>query len=335
MSSEPIPVTVIAGALGSGKTTLINHILREAIGRAIAVLVNDFGELDIDAAMIEAADSTTISLRNGCICCSLGGGLTQGLAALRALKTRPDHIVVEASGVSLPRGLLGAVGGPGLRLDGILVVVDAVDITLRARDRYVGDTVREQLAGADVLVLNKVDEATAAELQAARKYLAAEAPDVPVWETAFGAAPLPVLLGQLEPHHRAPTRPDAEHRHTELDTASFQSEEPIHAEDLERWLRGLPRGVLRAKGLVHVVGDPPSARKIQVVGARKRVTTIDPSGVEPGARLVVIGAPGSLTGDLFRPLATVTGPAPRPSGPVHTIHESGAMLRDMREAEHD
>lgn len=304
MIGETIPVTVIAGALGSGKTTLINHILRESSGRSIAVLVNDFGDLDIDAAMIEAADTATISLRNGCICCSLGGGLTQGLAALRDAERRPDHIVVEASGVSLPRGLLGAVGGPGLRLDGILVVVDAVDITLRARDRYVGDTVREQLASADVLLLNKVDEATASERQASRALLADIAPDVPVWETAYGAAPLALLLGRLEPHHQEITQVDNEHGHTELGTASFQSEEPIRAEELTRWLADLPRGILRAKGLVRLAGEIPSARQIQVVGNRQRVTPIDPAAVHRGARLVVIGAPGSLTDELFRALAT-------------------------------
>ncbi|MGB0969467.1 MAG: CobW family GTP-binding protein [Mycobacterium sp.] len=305
--SEPIPVTVIAGALGSGKTTLVNHVLRESVGRRIAVLVNDFGELDIDAAVIESADAATISLRNGCICCSLGGGLTEGLAALRTLGSRPDQILVEASGVSLPRGLLGAVGGPGLRLDGILVVVDAVDITQRARDRYVGDTVREQIASADLLVLNKVDEATATELDAARTLLSTDAPEVPVLETAYGTAPLSVLLGPLDPHRR-PAPPHAnDYGHTELDTASFQSDHPIDAEVLGHWLTHIPRGVLRAKGLVRLAGDSSSVRLVQVVGTRKRLTRVDPSVAIPGVRMVVIGTPSSFTDEIFAPLAT-----PRP-----------------------
>ncbi len=305
--SEPIPVTVIAGALGSGKTTLVNHVLRESVGRRIAVLVNDFGELDIDAAVIESADAATISLRNGCICCSLGGGLSEGLAVLRTLGSRPDQILVEASGVSLPRGLLGGVGGPGLRLDGILVVVDAVDITQRARDRYVGDTVREQIASADLLVLNKVDEATTTEVDVARTLLATEAPDVPVLETAYGAAPLPVLLGPLDPHrHTAPPHTN-DYGHTELDTASFQSDNPIDAGVFGHWLAHLPCGVLRAKGLVRLAGDSSSVRLVQVVGTRKRLTRVDPSVGIPGARLVVIGAPGSFTDEIFEPLAT-----PRP-----------------------
>ena len=302
--SEPIPVTVIAGALGSGKTTVVNHILREPAGRRIAVLVNDFGELDIDAVLIESANAATISLRNGCICCSLAGGLTEGLAALRTLGSRPDQILVEASGVSLPRGLLGAVGGPGLRLDGILVVVDAVDITLRARDRYVGDTVREQIASADLLVLNKVDEASTTELNQARALLANEAPDVPVVETAYGAAPLPVLLGPLDPQRRTASPDTNDYGHTELDTASFQSDDPIDAKVLGHWLDHLPAGVLRAKGLVRLAGDRSAARLVQVVGTRKRLTRVNPSVAIPGARLIVIGAPGSLTEELFLPLAT-------------------------------
>lgn len=300
MASEPIPVTVIGGALGSGKTTLVNHVLRQSSGRAIAVLVNDFGELDIDAALITAADSAMISLRNGCICCSLGGGLMQGLATLRALKPPPDHILVEASGVSLPRGLLGAIGGPGLRVDGILVVVDAVDITRRVLDHYVGDAVREQLSSADLLLLNKTDEATAVQLREARALLAGLAPTVPVWETADGAAPLPLLLGH--PHHSAPAQRSDDHGHTELETASFQSDESVPAKSLEDWLSALPVGVLRAKGVVRLSGDPPSARQIQVVGTRKRITPLDPAAATPAIRLVVIGVPGSITDEIFQPL---------------------------------
>lgn len=304
-------MTVIAGALGSGKTTLVNHVLRQSQGRRIAVLVNDFGDLDIDAAMIESTGAATMSLRNGCICCSLGGGLSEGLAALRAVDGPLDQIVVEASGVSLPRGLVGAVGGPGLRLDAILVVVDAVDITRRAQDRYVGDTVREQIACADALVLNKVDEATAAQLGAARALLAATAPGVPVVETIRGAAPLDVLLGPRVPGRRPTQHTDDGHPgiggHTDLDTKSFVSEDPIAADALARWLDDLPGSVIRAKGFVRLADNPCSARLVQVVGTRRRITPIERPETISGARLVVIGAPGSLGEDLFEPLTSHTG----------------------------
>lgn len=295
---EPIPVTVVGGALGSGKTTLVNHVLRQSRRRRLAVLVNDFGELDIDAEMIESSGVDTISLRNGCICCSLGGGLTDGLAALRAAENPPEHILVEASGVSLPSRIMGAAGGPGLRLDGILIVVDAVDIPRRVRDRYVGDTVRDQLASADLLVLNKVDEATTDELAAARALLAGQARGIPVVEAAHGAVPLDVLLGPLL--HPGQDRPGAKtastraHCHTDLETAGFTTDVPIRADALERWLAGLPDGTLRAKGFVRLAGDPPSARRVQVVGTRRRLTPVDPATAGPGARLVVIAVPGSL-----------------------------------------
>lgn len=301
--SAPVPVTVIAGPLGSGKTTLVNHILRRTVGHRIAVLVNDFGDLDIDAAMIESAGAETISLRNGCICCSLGDSLSEGLAALLRSGQPPDQILVEASGVSLPRGLVGAVGGPGLRLDGIVVIVDAVDVTVRARDRYVGETVREQIASADMLVLNKVEEATAEQRRAARALVGALAPAVPMLQTAGGAVPLDVLLGPLQPHGRNRVAPQGPDGHTDLDTASFDSDDPVDAEALQRWLDELPDGVLRAKGMVRLAGDPAAVRVVQVVGTRRRLTRADPAAAPAGARLVVIGVPGSLHDELFAPLA--------------------------------
>jgi len=297
--SVPIPITVIGGALGAGKTTLLNHVLRATRGLRLGVLVNDFGDLDIDAELIESAGTKAMSLRNGCICCSLGGGLTEALQVLRKLPIPPEQILVEASGVSLPRRIVGAAGGPGLRLDGTLVVVDAVAVRKQVVDRYVGDTVREQLKCADLLVINKVDEVGGAERAAIRNFIAEHAPGVPAVETAHGAVPLAVILGPRQVAAAPATHfDDAGLAHTDLDTQSFECADPLDSDALNDWLNALPPGVLRVKGVAELIGDLPAACTVQVVGTRVRLTQRDAGPTRSGARLVAIGVPGSL-GDGF------------------------------------
>lgn len=153
----PIPLAVIGGYLGAGKTTLLNHLLRHSRGWRLAVLVNDFGSVSIDAELIERGDGETISLANGCICCGLAGGFALALDGLRERADPPEHIVVEASGVADPREI-GQYGHlPGFRLDGAIVVADAETVRRRAADGYVGAQVERQLRGADPIVLNKAD----------------------------------------------------------------------------------------------------------------------------------------------------------------------------------
>ena len=154
---DPIPLTVIGGYLGAGKTTLLNQLLRHNAGRRLAVLVNDFGSINIDAALITQHDGETMSLTNGCICCSLANGFLTALTQLKERPEPPEHIIVEASGVADPLKI-GQYGHlPGFRLDGVIVLADAETVRRRARDSYVGRTVIRQLQGADVLILTKPD----------------------------------------------------------------------------------------------------------------------------------------------------------------------------------
>src|SRR4051794_19414238 len=122
---NPIPLTVIGGYLGAGKTTLLNRLLHQNEGRRFAVLVNDFGSINIDAALIASHDGETMSLTNGCICCSLANGFLTALTQLRNRAEPPEHIIVEASGVADPLKIAQYGHTPGFRLESIIVLADA------------------------------------------------------------------------------------------------------------------------------------------------------------------------------------------------------------------
>jgi len=150
------PVTLLAGYLGAGKTTLLNHLLRHADGLRIAVMVNDFGDLPIDASLIMASDDDIIQLSGGCVCCSYGNDLMRALTRLLQLASPPQHILIECSGVALPKPIVSAMSlVQGLSYDGTVVMVDAEDVKRQLANRYIGDTVSRQIQQADLLVLNK------------------------------------------------------------------------------------------------------------------------------------------------------------------------------------
>ena len=176
-ASSRLPVAVIGGYLGAGKTTLLNHLLAEDHGMRLAVLVNDFGSVNIDAALIESRDGRTISLTNGCVCCTIGDNLGLALHDLAERADGPDGIVIEASGVADPGRIAHyATSRPRLALDSIVVVADAETIRQRADDLYVGDLVRLQLAAADVIVLSKTDLLDGDACGLARRWIEAEVP---------------------------------------------------------------------------------------------------------------------------------------------------------------
>ena len=156
VSGPALPVTVIGGYLGAGKTTLVNRVLRRADGRRIAVLVNEFGDLPIDADLIESRDDNVINIAGGCVCCSYGSDLMASLMDLQKLEPRPDHILIEASGVALPEAIAQSVElMVQYVVDGIVVIANADNVREQGSDTYLGDTIRRQLAAADIILLNK------------------------------------------------------------------------------------------------------------------------------------------------------------------------------------
>jgi G3E family GTPase len=130
-----LPLTVISGFLGAGKTTLVNRLLTEPHGRRLAVLVNDFGRINIDAELIRSRTADTINLANGCACCSVAGDLAKTIVQLAQREELPDAIVIEASGLADPRGIVQvALANPALRLDGIVALADAELLLEQAND---------------------------------------------------------------------------------------------------------------------------------------------------------------------------------------------------------
>lgn len=286
----PIPLAVIGGYLGAGKTTLLNRLLTHAGGRRIAVLVNDFGDINIDASLIRARTDDVIQLENGCICCTIGGQLVETLRALGQRPERPDWLVIEASGVSDPSRIaqIGLLGG-AFRLHGIIVAVDAERLDATLSDRYVGDVVRRQIAGATAVVLTKIDRVSATQRAAARQIVAALAPAAPIVETARGNLPPGLIFDADVIPRRAESISDLAQTQAHAGIGSFSVRTP-YAFDKQK-LRDVFRipnvGLLRAKGIVRLV-DQPQPYELHVIGQRILLTPFA-SAAEPGSALVVIG----------------------------------------------
>ena len=182
VSDAPLPLLVIGGWLGVGKTTLVNRLLREAGGLRVAVLFNDFGEVNLDAGVLQ--------LSGGCLCCSFGDDLVGTLRGLAARRPRPQFLLVELSGVALPAAVMRTARlVPEVQVLGALVLADVGQVRGLARDRYVGDTVREQLASAHWLLPSKLDLAGSEQARSACEWLAQAAPRARLLPGPAGALP--------------------------------------------------------------------------------------------------------------------------------------------------
>ena len=254
-SKNTIPVIILAGFLGAGKTTILNHILRTAVGARIAVIVNDFGAVNIDLLLITAQTDRKLELTNGCICCSMDGGELEETLAM-ALEANPDVVIVEASGLAEPEDLARMVilsPNKQVGYGGLVYAVDAVHYreSLEKHRR-----IAEHIALADLVVLAKVEkvkEDVADELEKEiSKYTKAPvvqvrrgelAPEL-LFDIPERVEAQPSLLQQHDAHaHR--------HLHDEYHSVTFTESQPLHPEKFKACMNRPPRGIYRIKGWVY------------------------------------------------------------------------------------
>jgi len=284
-----LPLTVVGGFLGAGKTTLVNRLLAEPHGLRIAVLVNDFGRINVDAALVASRTADTIALTNGCACCSISGDLTRALVQVAQGESLPDAIVLEASGIADPRSLAQvALANPAVRLDGVVTLVDAETVEAHADDPDHGPLFRSQVEAADLIVLNKRDLVDGERFEAARAWIAARAPRRPIVAAEQADVPTEVFLGLDGPHSlEAASRVPV---HAGLfRTRTIESDTVMEESELLSLLDAGGAEVLRAKGFVWLSSAPDRRTLLQRVGARHTFIPAEPwGGQRPRSQVVVI-----------------------------------------------
>ncbi len=324
------PVTIVTGFLGAGKTTLIRHILSHAGGRRLALIINEFGDVGVDGDLLRGcADDACpreaiIELANGCICCTVADDFAPAVKALLKREPKPDHIVIETSGLALPKPLVKAFDWPELRtrltIDGVVAVIDAAAV---AEGRFADDPERvarqraadpsldhdnpleevyeDQLLCADLVLLNKADLVEPDRLERLRGEIAAMLPRaVKIAATRDGAVGVDVLLGvKAAAEDDLASRPshhdEGEHDHDDFETFVVTVPAARDPDALIERLSETTRAhdILRIKGFVEVAGKP-MRMLVQGVGQRFRrdFDRLWSTDEDRASRLVVVAQKG-------------------------------------------
>lgn len=297
-AARSVPFIVITGFLGVGKTTLLNALLTQPHGKRVAVLVNDFGKINIDAMLVSRRTVDTISLSNGCTCCSLAADLAAQLAALTQADHPPDAIVLEASGLADPHGIAQvALANRALALEGIVAVVDAQAMRDQAVDTAGRRIFAAQLAACDLIVLNKLALIDPGQHAALREWIREQAKHKPVIEADARTIPADLILGIQHASSRAPaqwlTTPRlASHGY---ESVSLTSSGTIGDSHFAEFLESIPPSVIRAKGVLPLASRPGLQSVYQRVGQRWSIVAGEAWGSrEPRADLVLIAPRGTF-----------------------------------------
>ena len=307
--SKVIPVTIVSGFLGSGKTTLINCILNSDIyankGLKIAVMVNDFGELNIDSQLVVSAEQNMINLENGCICCTVESDLIEQLRKLLQMRSgRPDVILIETSGVSEPSKVVNTLHYPEfkdqLRVDAVISMLDADQFN--QLEGTMKRLAMDQLSAADIVVINKTDLVNEQQLQQLKAQWLF--PNASVYQTQYANVPLELLV-DVSAAQQSVTATEQAHacsaqcthdndskadHNQQFASMSWQYKQPLELSKLRQVLTDLPGSVYRVKGIVDLIDVPEQRCLVHKVGSRLTIVKQDKWQEEKSSQLVFIAS---------------------------------------------
>ena len=254
------PVIILAGFLGSGKTTTLNHILRSSNGKKIGVIVNDFGEVNIDSLLVSRQTDNTMELSGGCICCQMNdGGLDEILATFSHPNSKIDAIVIEASGIAEPidlRKLILYSSNKSISMNGVVYIVDAKNIIDNLKNH---PKINNHIAAADIIVLNKIDLVDKNDLVSIKSTINKINSNSIIIQTKEGRLN-PGLLFDIDLNTSKPEQLSLavgtehskhDHLHDNFDSISFSSKKPLSPKKFNHFIETLPSNVYRLKGIIY------------------------------------------------------------------------------------
>ena len=289
-----IPITIITGFLGSGKTTLLNNILKQNKGYKIAIVVNEFGNINLESQLVEKQNEGIVELSNGCVCCVARGEMISTLDEIMEKYPDTEYIIVEASGLSDPVSLSLTLYNPSLRdrfrLDSIICVVDFLNFE-EALDKY--DITRKQISDSNIVVITKYKE-NKEELNQLKELIEGLNPKARIYIDNEGFNPLELLdqsLTDFKDLEDLEKEKEHIHKHEDFEHYIFQSSKELNYDSFEEFIQNLDNSVIRLKGFVNFSNAPHKNKKylLQYVVGSKDYRVVDWENQEKTSALLFIG----------------------------------------------